>query len=209
MATLRRYWPQPALMPARGARSITLPVTTVSASTSMPMPPLRRRFGRRVPRLRTILPCTVGEPAAFVEIGDGNPGLSAIDDIVRDHGAFEAELGIDRDLVERGAIVADDLDIGRGIAADRRERGVADVVAAHDHVGGAKHVDGVTVLAGAAGARERILDAVVGDRGAVAAFLALPNQNAAIAGLDDGVGGNHQPAAVVAVQGIVRRTGDR
>ena len=40
-----------------------------------------------------------------------------------------------------------------GIAADRGKGGVADVIAAHDHVGGAKDVDRVAVLAGAAGAR--------------------------------------------------------
>ena len=46
---------------------------------------------------------------------------------------------------------------------------MADAVAAHDHVAGAKRVDGVAVLAGAAGAVGDVLDAVVDHDGAVVA----------------------------------------
>src|ERR1039458_714864 len=149
-----------------------------------------------------------GKPAAFVEIGDGNSGLGAVDHVVGDYRALEAELGIDRHLVERGTVVADDLDVGRGVAADRGKGGVADVVAAHDHVGGAKDVDRVAVLAGAAAARAGVLDPVVGDRAAIRTLVALPKPDAAIAGLGDGVGGDQQAATVVAEQRIVRRAGN-
>src|SRR5664279_404906 len=128
-----------------------------------------------------------GEPAALVEIGDGNPGFRAVDHIVGDHRALEAEFGIDRHLVERGAIIADDLDVGRGIAADRGKGVIADMIAAHHHVGGAENVDRVAVLAGPAGARTGVLDSVVGDQAAVAALVALPDPDAAVAGLGDDV----------------------
>ena len=64
----------------------------------------------------------------------------------------------------------------------------ADVIAAHDDVAGAENVDGVAVLAVAAGARGGVVDAVVGDQAAVAPLLALPDADAAIAGTTDGVG---------------------
>ena len=55
-------------------------------------------------------------------------------------------------------------------------------VAAHDHVGGAIDVDGIAVLASAAGARAGVIDAVVGDQAAVVPLDALTDTDAAIAG---------------------------
>ena len=84
-----------------GAFSITLPVTTVSASTEMPTPALSPGS---VPagRLRLQVPDDVAlhdrEPAAFVEIGDRDPDGGAVDAVVGDDRALEAELGIERDL---------------------------------------------------------------------------------------------------------------
>ena len=63
--------------------------------------------------------------------------------------------------------------------------------------------------AGAAGARAGVLDAVVGDQAAVVALVALPDADAAVAGLGDDVGGDEQAAAVVAEQRVVGRAGDR
>ena len=110
--------------------------------------------------------------------------------------AFETELGIKRDLAEAGAGVADDLQVGRGVAAHRGESGVADAVAAHDDIVGAEHVDGVAVLAGAAGFVHDVFDAVVDDERAVIAGLAAPDQDAAIAGAAHGIAGDAQPARV-------------
>ncbi len=76
------------------------------------------------------------EPAALLEIGDRDAGAGLVDHVVGDQRAFEIELGIDRDFVEPDAIIADDLDVGGGVAADRRKRRLADDVVAHDHVVG-------------------------------------------------------------------------
>ena len=143
-------------MPADGAFSMTLPVTAVSASTPMPMP--ARSFGsvpagRLVDEIADEIALHHREPAALVEVGDRDAERGAVDDVVGDHRALEAELGIERDLAEAGAGVADDLQVRRGVAAHRREGGVADAVAAHDDIAGAEDVDGVAVLAGAAGLR--------------------------------------------------------
>jgi hypothetical protein len=83
------------------------------------------------------------------------------------------------------------------------------MIAAHDHVGGAKDVDRVTVLAAATGARTGVLDPVVGNQTAVAALVALPDANAAVAGFGDDVGRDQQAAAVVAEQRVVRGASDR
>ena len=139
---------------------MTLPVTTVSASTPMPMP--APSFGsvpggRLADEIADQIALHHREPAALVEIRDRHAERRAVDDVVGDHRALEAELGVDRDFAEAGAGVADDLQVRGGIAAHRRESGIADAVAAHDHVVGAKDVDGVAVLAGSAGLVRRRL----------------------------------------------------
>ena len=59
-------------MPAIGAPSTTLPLTTVSASTLMPMP----GFGPVgcAAQIAHDVAAHRGQPAALVEIGDGDPG---------------------------------------------------------------------------------------------------------------------------------------
>ena len=136
------------------------------------------------------------EPAALVEVGDRHAKRGAVDDVVGDERALEAELGVERDLAEAGAGVADDLQVRRRVAAHRREGGVADAVAAHDDIAGAEDIDSVAVLAGAAGSGGNVLDAVVDDERAVIAGRATPDQNAAIAGAAHRVAGNAQAARV-------------
>ena len=137
-----------------------------------------------------------GEPAALLEVGDRHAHRRAVDNVVGDHGAFETEFGIKRDLAEAAAGVADDLQVGSGVAAHGGESRVADTVAAHDDVVGAEHVDGVAVLAGAAGLVHDAFDAVVDDDRAVIARLAAPDQDAAIAGTAHGIAGDAQPARI-------------
>ena len=186
-------------MPAVGAFSITLPVTAVSASTAMPMPAPSPgsvpagRFGRQV---ADDVAVHDREPSALVEIGDRDADRSAVDGVVRDQRALEAELRIERDLAHVGDAVAFDLEVRGGIAAHRRERAVADAVAAHDHIGGAEYVDGVAVLAGAAGAVVDRLDAVVDDHGAVVAGSAAPDLDAVVAGAGNGVARDQQRARI-------------
>jgi hypothetical protein len=59
------------------------------------------------------------------------------------------------------------------------ERAIPDSVAAHDHIGGARHVDGVAVLAGPAGTRVDVLDTVVDHDGAVVARRRAPRDGVA------------------------------
>ena len=136
------------------------------------------------------------EPAALVEIRHRYAERRAVHDIVGDHRAFKTELGIQRDLAEPAAGIADDLQVRGSVAAHRREGGIANAVAAHDHIVGAKNVDGVAPLAGSAGFVHHAFDAVVDDQGAVVAGRAAPHQNAAVAGSADGVAGNLQPARI-------------
>ncbi len=116
-----------------------------------------------------ILPCTTASRPPSLKLVIEMPIAAPSMRVVRDHRALETELRIERDLAHVADVVAIDLEIGGGIAAHRRERAVADAVAAHDHVAGAKHVDRIAVLARAAGAVVDRLDAVVGDDGAVVA----------------------------------------
>src|SRR3979411_3179561 len=136
------------------------------------------------------------DPAAFVEIGERDADLGAVDRVVGDDRALEAELGIERDLAERAAGIADDLDTRGGIAADRREGAVMDAVTAHDHVAGAVRIDGVAELTGAAGVVADFLDAVVEHHGAVLARNLAQDLDAVVAGLahDVGVVGEALPA---------------
>ena len=125
--------------------------------------------------------------AAFVEVGDGDAERRAVDRVVGDHGAFEAEFRIDRDLADVGGGVADNLEIGGGVAAHGREGRARDAVAAHDHVAGAEDVDGVAVLARAAALVGDVLDAVVEHQRAVVGLRRSPDQDAVVAGAADGV----------------------
>jgi hypothetical protein len=99
-------------------------------------------------------------------------------------------------FAEAATGIANDLQIRGGIAAHRRESGIANAVAAHDHIVGAKDVDGVAPLAGSAGFVHHAFDAVVDDQGAVVARRAAPNQDAAIAGSANRIAGNLQPARI-------------
>ena len=165
----------------------------------MPMPALSFGSvpgGRRFDEVADQIALHDGEPAALLEVGDRHAHRRAVDNVVGDHGAFETEFGIKRDLAEAAAGVADDLQVGSGVAAHGGESRVADTVAAHDDVVGAEHVDGVAVLAGAAGLVHDVFDAVVDDDRAVIAGLAAPDQDAAIAGTAHGIAGDAQPARI-------------
>ena len=74
-----------------------------------------------------------------------------------------------RDLAEARARVGDDLDVGGGVAADGAEGAIGDAVAGDEHAAGAKDVDAVAVLAGAAAVGPDAHDAVGGDDAAVLA----------------------------------------
>ncbi len=161
-ATSRMNAPQPTMIPATRAFSITLPVTDASASTVMPMPPASSGavpVGRLGLILRICCPHH-REPSALVEIA-GDDAEPAHRRCCGDDRALEAELRIDRDLAEVGRGVAGDLDVGSGIASHRRIGGPADAVAAHQDVAGAECVAGVAVLAGTTGDIGNVLDAVV------------------------------------------------
>src|SRR5215510_1145636 len=149
-----------------------------------------------------------GEPSAFVEIGDRDADRRAVDGVVGDQRAFEAELGVERDLAHVDDAVALDVDVGGGVAAHGGEGAVLDPVAAHDHVAGAKDVDRVAVLPRAAGAVGDVLDAVVGDDGAVVAGGRAPDLDAVVAGAADAVARDHQSAGIERMQGDVGAVGN-
>jgi hypothetical protein len=136
------------------------------------------------------------EPAALVEIRHRHAERGAVDDVVGDDRALKTELGIEGDFAEAAAGVADDLQVGSGIAAHRGKSGIANAIAAHDHIVGAKDVDGVAPLAGSAGFVHHAFDAVVDDQCTVVAWRAAPDQNAAVAGSANGVAGNLQAARI-------------
>jgi hypothetical protein len=133
---------------------------------------------------------------ALVEVGHHDAERGAIDDIAGDHGALEAELGIERHLAETRADVAGDLQVGGGVAAHRREGRPLDAVAAHTDVAGAKDVDGVPVLPRPAGAGRDILDAVVEHQRAVIARLRAPHQDAVVAGAPNRVAGDSEALGI-------------
>src|SRR5262249_10158486 len=116
---------------------------------------------------------------------------------------------IERDLADVGDAVAPDLQVRGGIAAHGRERALPDAIAAHDHVGGAKHVDGVAVLARAAGAVGDVLDAVVDDQRTVVAARRAPDLNAVVAGAIDPVARDHEAARIERMDGDVGRIRER
>ena len=115
------------------------------------------------------------------------PVAARIDEVAGDERALEAELGVERDLAEAGADVGDDLHVGGGVAADRRVGAVGDAVAGHEHAAGAKNVDAVAVLPGAAAVGADALDAVVGDDAAVLAGLRAPDLDAVVGAVGDRV----------------------
>jgi hypothetical protein len=130
------------------------------------------------------------------EIRDRHAERRAVDDVVGDHRALETEFGVERNFPEAAAGITDDLQVRGGVAAHRGESGIANAVAAHDHVVGAKDVNGVAPLAGSTGFVHDAFDAVVDDQSAVVARRAAPDQNAAIAGAVDRVAGNLQAARI-------------
>src|SRR6185369_16575716 len=82
--------------------------------------------------------------------------------------------------------------------------GAANSVAAHDDIAGAEHVDGIAVLARAAGHVVDVLDAVVDHERAVVAFLRPVHQNATVTGAAHDVVLDRQAARVERVDGNVR-----
>ena len=142
-----------------------------------------------------------GEASAVVEVGDGDAGRRGVDEVVGDQRAFEAELGIDGDLAEARARIGDDLDVGRSVAAHGAEGAVGDAVAGDEHAAGAKNVDAVAVLAGAAAVGPDAHDAVGGDDAAVLAGVGAPDLDAVVAAVGNVVVGNFQPRRVDAADG--------
>ena len=126
--TSRRYCPQPTEMPAIGAFSMMLPVTAVSASTPIPMPVPSfgsvpaGRFGSEIADQVALYD---REAAALIEVGHRDADGGAVDRVVGDDRALEAELRIDRDFAEPRAGVVGDLDVRGRIAAHRREGRIA------------------------------------------------------------------------------------
>src|SRR5450631_691519 len=129
---------------------------------------------------------------ALVEIADRDAYRRAFNGVVGDHGALKRKFGIQRHLADIADAVARDLDIGCRIAAHRGIVAIADAIAAHDHVAGAKRIDGVAVLSGAAGAGLDVLDAVVCDQRAVVADGVAQDFDAVVAGADNGVARNDE-----------------
>src|SRR6202011_2961279 len=82
------------------------------------------------------------------------------------------------------------------IAAHGRVVAIADAVAAHDDVAGAKRVDGVAVVAGAAGAGLDVRDAVVEHLRAVVADGGAQDFDAVVVGTLNGVARNQQALRV-------------
>src|ERR1700737_341998 len=149
-----------------------------------------------------------GHAAALFEICHRDADGGAIDRVVGDHRALETELRVDRDFAERRAGVVGDLDVGRRIAAHRRERRIADTVAAHADIMRAIHVDRVAVLSRAAGLRRDVLDAVVDHLRAVVAFLRAPYLNAVVGDIADGVARDDKAARVERMDRSAKRTRD-
>src|SRR5262249_39752851 len=147
--------------------------------------------------------------AALVEVGDRDAGLRAHHRVVGDHRALEAELGVERDLADVAARVADDLDRRGGVAAHGRERAVADAVAAHDHASGAVRVDAVAELAGAARDVANVLHAVVEHHGAVLARDLAQDLDAVVAGLAHDVARDGEAAGLERDDGDVGGARDR
>jgi len=83
------------------------------------------------------------KPSAVIEIGDGDAHRRAIDAVVGNDRAFEAEFGIERHFTRIADGIAFDVDVGGGVASHRGERAIADPVVFDDHVARAKHIDGV------------------------------------------------------------------
>ena len=131
-----------------------------------------------------------------LKLPDGDADGRAIDRVVGDHGAFEGEFRIERDLAHIADAVARYLDVRGRVAAHRGIVAVADAVAPHDHVAGAERVDGVAVLAGAAGACLDVLDAVVRNQRAVVADRRAQDLDAVVIGALDRVARHDQAECV-------------
>src|SRR4029453_10922031 len=78
------------------------------------------------------------------------------------------------------------------IAAHRRIVAVLDAIAAHDDIAGAEGVDGVAILAGAAGAGLDVLDAVVEHERAVITDCGAQDLDAVVVGAQDRVARDDQ-----------------
>ncbi len=120
------YAPQPTMMPAigrvldhvAGDRGVGLDGDADAARRRPASVPV----GRLGLRLRIRLPCTTASRPPSLKLQADDAERRAVDGVVGDHRALEAELRVDRDLADVGGGVADDLDVGGGVAAHRRDR---------------------------------------------------------------------------------------
>ena len=205
--TSRQNRPQPIIRPANrraldgvaGDGRVGLDRDADAARSGLPRP------GREVAHEIALYD---GEPAAFVEVRDGDAGGGAVDEVAGDHRALERELGIEPDLAHAGGIVGDDLHVGCTVGAHGGERAVGDAVRGHEHAAGAIDVDAVAVLACAAGPGADAVDAVHGDDGAVGTLLRAPYQNAVVGGAVDRIVRDLETFGVEAEQCRLQRAGD-
>src|SRR5471032_1771877 len=136
------------------------------------------RFGNR---LRMILPCTTAIRPPSLKLQTETPTaapstvLLAITAPSNENSEYSATSRTPETLLP--VIWMLDAELPRtGIIA------IADAVAAHDDIAGAKRVDGVAVLPGAAGAGLDVLDTVVGDLRAVIADRRAQDFDAVVVG---------------------------
>ena len=136
------------------------------------------------------------QPPGFVEIGRDDAVGRAIDDVVGDDATAKAEFGEQAHLAQRGAIVADDLDVIAGIVAHGGEGALTDDVVCHHHAIGAETVHAVAIFAGAATGRADPLDPVRQNLRAVMPFLGAPYENAIVGAVAQNVARDGKPSGV-------------
>src|SRR4029079_12305704 len=127
----------------------------------------------------------------------------ALDVVAGNEHAFEAELRIDGNFARIADAVAFDMQIRGRIAAHGRERTIPDAIAAHNHIRGAKHIDRVAILAGAAEPVLHVLDAIIDDHRAIILRSRTPHLDARIAGVSDLIACDQKPARVENVDGNI------
>src|SRR5690242_3840267 len=88
------------------------------------------------------------------------------------------------------------MDVRRGVATHRGEIAIADAIAAYHDIAGAIGVDGVAVLAGAAGTCLDVLDPVAFDQRAVIADRVAQDFDAVLRCPADGVAGYPKAARI-------------
>ncbi len=126
-----------------------------------------------------------------------------------DHRALETEFGVDGGLAGVEAGVAADLKVAGAVARGSAEKALSAMwLPETRHAIGAKDVDAVAVLAGAAAERRDVADAVARDDRAVVGDLPAMDENAAIAAGRHGVAGDLQAGAFDRKQASVSRAGN-